>query len=310
MAGIIVRIEFKQVSRQLVRKHGDHSIIPVLSAVAMQYRIPPQCIIPQIMISSASETMRDQAPLLCSFPNMTTDTPQVPRDFFIWIISIPTIRPQWLLLPSAAVDFFPKIFFITRIFILYPCWEGSMHHDQNVTHLKLVKNVHNASSTLNRLTKQSACLFPQGMLHHAHLNLGAMICLPSLILDPFLMASFRGLAAHVLWVTPAHYVTCCMHNTMHLLCVTNEVIFLVFVREQFLAPVQEPGQETNGISKEIICIIYIRCIMYIICIICRVQQNKNKIQPTFSQVRSAALYHPHPWQESAGDRGDTTTRTK
>jgi hypothetical protein len=78
---------------------------------------------------------------------------------------------------------------------------------------------------------------------------------------------------------------------MHLLCVTNEVIFLIFVREQFLAPVQEPGQETNGISKEIICIIYIRCIMYIICIICRVQQNKNKIQPTFSQVRSAALYH-------------------
>ena len=69
MAGITFRIEFKQVSRNLVRQHGDHFIIPVLSAVAMQYRIPHQCIISQIMISSASKTMRDQAPLLCAFPN-------------------------------------------------------------------------------------------------------------------------------------------------------------------------------------------------------------------------------------------------
>ena len=136
MAGITFRIDFKQVSRNLVRKHGDHFIIPVLSAVAMQYRIPHQCIISQIMISSASKTMRDQAPLLCAFPNVTTDTPQVPRDFFIWIISIPTIRPQWLVLPSATVDFLPKIFFITRRFVLYPCWKGSKHNDQNVTRSK------------------------------------------------------------------------------------------------------------------------------------------------------------------------------
>ena len=221
----------------------------------MQYRIPYQCIIPQIMISSASKTMRDQAPLLCAFPNMTTDTPQVPRLFFIWIILIPTIRPQGLMLPSAAVDLFPKIVLITRIFVLYPCCEGSMHHDQNVSHL--VKNVHNASSTLNRLTKQSACILPQGMLHHAQLNLRALICLPSLLLDPFLMAGFRGLAAHVLWVTPAHYVTSSMHDTMHLLCVTNEVILLVFVWEQFLAPGQEPGKETKGINEK--CTYYYAC---------------------------------------------------
>jgi hypothetical protein len=202
------------------------------------------------MISSASKTMRDQAPLLCAFPNMTSDTPQVPRDFFIWIISIPAIRPQWLILPSAAVDLFPKIFFITRIIVLYPCWEGSMHHDQNIKHMVTRRNLHNASSTLNRLSKHSARLFPQGMFQHAQLNLGALICLPSLLLDPFLMAGFRGLAAHVLWVAPTHYVTSSMHDTMHLLCVTNEVIFLVFVREQFLAPVQEPGKETQGINAK------------------------------------------------------------
>ena len=90
------------------------------------------------------------------------------------------------------------------------------------------------------------------MLHHAQLNLGALICLSSLLLDPFLMAGFRGLTAHVLRVrvTPAHYVASPMHDTMHLLCVTNEVIFLVFVREQFLAPVQEPGKETQGINAK------------------------------------------------------------
>jgi hypothetical protein len=36
----------------------------------------------------------------------------------------------------------------------------------------------------------------------------------------------------------------------------------------------------------------------------------KEIQQTFSQVWSIALCHPHPWQESAGDTDDTTTRTK
>jgi hypothetical protein len=62
------------------------------------------------------------------------------------------------------------------------------------------------------------------------------------------MAGFRGLSAHIFWVIPAHYVSSCMHDTMHLLCVTNEVIFLVLVREKFLASVQEPGKEKKGVK--------------------------------------------------------------
>lgn len=112
----------KQVSTQLVGKHRQYFVLPILSTFAMQNWFPWNCIIAQVMFPPTCQMMSQQSAFLGPFPDIAPDSWTV--HVFLKLtreLMIPTVCSQWFGLSSPKIEFPPVIIFISMITIIDSC---------------------------------------------------------------------------------------------------------------------------------------------------------------------------------------------